>query len=195
MESHGSLLLRRVHSLDGTDQPVFPMFSCSLIAHSLFGGKRRESTFNLIATNGVLVARVTKQFAWTAQEYIIELALPHEGSSRVGTVAQEYEVWKRSFRVIDSAADERFPNGHVYGVPTERYLHVALGGEHMGVIQRNDLSGSVELRLRPGSLHAYRANRMRCLLVCAAFVANQCYWEPPGLMGGAGILKAGLPAV
>ena len=155
----------------------------------MFAGQNREVMYEMQDLERRPFARMTKPFAWFNQDATLTL-LADQSSTELGRIMHDFNITRRKMSVSDSTPGHSMGVVRVEGFLTDGFFTIFLADSEIGRITRpKNGMGVAKLDLAAGALDAFRANRMRALLIGATLLVSDVFW------GAApnGFLKAPLP--
>ncbi len=142
-----------------------------------FSGHRREVMYELQDLERRPFARLSKPFAWLAQDATVFQVGAETDATELGKVRHDFDMVRRKLVISDSTPGHSVGFVKVEGFMTDGFFSILLGDSEIGRIShpKNGM-GLAKLELAPGALDAFRANRMRTLLVGATLLISDVYW-------------------
>ena len=142
-----------------------------------FSGHRREVMYELQDLERRPFARLSKPFAWLAQDATVFQVGAETDATELGKLRHEFDMIRRKLVISDSTPGHSVGFVKVEGLMTDGFFSILLGQAEIGRIShpKNGM-GLAKLELSPGALDAFRANRMRTLLVGATLLISDVYW-------------------
>jgi hypothetical protein len=155
----------------------------------MFAGQSREVMYELQDLEKRPFARMVKPFAWFNHDATVTI-FADQASTELGKIGHEYDIARRKLSVSDSIPGHSAGAVRVEGNFTEGFFTILLGDSEIGRIERAKHGmGLAKLDLAAGALDAFRANRMRTLLVFVTLLVSDVYWG----IAPIGFLKFPLP--
>jgi hypothetical protein len=142
-----------------------------------FSGHRREVMYELQDLERRPFARLSKPFAWLAQDATVFQVGAETDATELGKIQHEFDMIRRKLVISDSTPGHSVGFVKVEGFLTDGFFSILLGESEIGRIShpKNGM-GLAKLDLFPGALDAFRANRMRTLLASATLLISDVYW-------------------
>jgi hypothetical protein len=143
-----------------------------------FSGYRREVMYELQDLERRPLARLLKPFAWISQDATVyQVGAENDATTELGKIRHEFDMVRRKLVISDSTPGHSVGFVRVEGFMTDGFFSILLGESEIGRIShpKNGM-GLAKLELFPGALDAFRANRMRTLLVGATLLISDVYW-------------------
>ena len=154
----------------------------------MFVGQNREVMYELQDLDRRPLVRISKPFAWLSQEATV--AMITDSSSELGTIKNEFDMTRRKIIVSDSTPGHSMGEVRIEGHFTQGFFTIFRGDSEIGrIVRPKNGMGLANLDLLSGALDAFRANRMRALLISATLLISDVYWGAAPI----GFLKAPLP--